>query len=77
MFANYEKDIAKITEDVKFKNGFGFRYTQPFMNGKEVFKYFIAIIQVKGKCYMIENSDYDDNQNKQWDVEKAMIESIR
>jgi hypothetical protein len=78
LFANYDHKEATITEEVKLKNGFGIRYTQPFPVGKrEVYKYFIVFIQVKGKCYMIENDDFDDRQNTQWDVEKTMIESIR
>ena len=78
MYTNYDHNEATITEDVKLKNGFGIRYTQPFPVGKkEVYKYFIVFIQVKGKCYMIENDNFDDRQNIQWEVEKAMIESIR
>ena len=78
MVANYDHNEATITEDIKLKNGFGIRYTQPFPVGKkEVYKYFIVFIQVKGKCYMIENDNFDDRQNIQWEVEKAMIESIR
>lgn len=77
LYANFDYKEATITEDIKLKNGFGIRYIQPFPVGKEVYKYFIVFIQVKGKCYMIENDNFDDRQNAQWDVEKTMIESIR
>jgi hypothetical protein len=77
LYANYDHTEATITEDIKLKNGFGIRYNQPLPFGKVPYKYFIVFIQVKGKCYIIENSDFDDRQLTQWDAEKAMIESIR
>jgi len=76
-YANYDHEKATVIEEIKLRNGIGIRYTQPFPVGKEIYKYFIVFIQVKGKCYMVENSDFDDRENAKWDVEKTMIESIR
>jgi len=74
---NFDFREATVIEDIKLKNGFGVRYMQPLPGGKEQYKYFIVIIQVRGKCFMVENNDFDDRQNAKWDIEKEMIETIR
>ncbi len=73
----YRDHKPTFTGDFTLKNGIGVKFDILNFKGTETDKCFFAIIQAKGKCFIVRNNDSYDTKYAHFDEEKEAVESIK